>query len=583
VKGSDKLGIQDESGAPFPRSTALVLLALLFLPLTLAAESWTVLVYMAGDNNLWQNAVQDVNDMESVPIPANLNLIVQTDLPAGSPYPGGQRRKISQDSSNQITSTLLASLGEVNSADPTTLNGFIRWGFNRYPAQRRMLVVWGHGDNWFKTPAAKWICPDDGAQALISVAEGELREALQDIPRLDILLFDACSMQSLEVLAEVMDKADHVIGSEELVPATGFPYQTMIPLFTGGAVEGIAADIPLLYLESYEPGGIQNPGGFMIPLTCSAIRTSYLDGFYTRFRDYFFDGPLYAYQIMLNDREYYWEMNTGYNDVDVGELLSSYQGWGGGIDELTQAWENSVAFSGSLNIPLHQVGSAAIWFPYNKQYFDAWWEHYTGLNFAAYRWLSVLNRCYGNPGEPPPGPIAVSHSQVLGSLNLNVTQAPYPDSLWYRLVYQPDEGTGQTQFAYPAFGQEMFSVRIPVQESGTILVYGIDPWGNESLPASVAFAYAPPGLDLQVTPNPVRNGTAAALRWFLPLEDNAISLSIYNSRGQLLWRQELTQAQAGEGIRLFSAIPELDAWGRGVYIAQLKRGRQLRRVKFTIL
>ncbi|NMD12588.1 MAG: hypothetical protein GYA77_03470, partial [Candidatus Cloacimonetes bacterium] len=63
-----------------------------------------MLIHMAGDNNLWQNVIQDVNDMESVDLPANLNLIVQTDLPASSPYPGGSRWKIRRDNSPQITS-----------------------------------------------------------------------------------------------------------------------------------------------------------------------------------------------------------------------------------------------------------------------------------------------------------------------------------------------------------------------------------------------------------------------------------------------------------------------------------------------
>lgn len=55
----------------------------IFLLLPLGAETLTVLGYMAADNNLWQNAVQDIN-MESVQIPDYLQLVVRTDMPATS-------------------------------------------------------------------------------------------------------------------------------------------------------------------------------------------------------------------------------------------------------------------------------------------------------------------------------------------------------------------------------------------------------------------------------------------------------------------------------------------------------------------
>ncbi|HOZ02126.1 MAG TPA: clostripain-related cysteine peptidase, partial [Candidatus Syntrophosphaera sp.] len=169
-----------------------LLLALLYCA-SLCAENWTVLVYMAADNNLWQNAALDVNDMESVDIPSNLKLVVQTDMPDSSPYPGGQRRLIRKDTYPQISSPVLADLGPIDSGDPQTLINFVNWGFQHYPSERKMLVIWGHGDNWFKADEPKWICPDDGSGSLISVCNGELRSALTGIPQLDILLFDACS------------------------------------------------------------------------------------------------------------------------------------------------------------------------------------------------------------------------------------------------------------------------------------------------------------------------------------------------------------------------------------------------------
>ncbi|HPH61918.1 MAG TPA: clostripain-related cysteine peptidase, partial [Candidatus Syntrophosphaera sp.] len=138
------------------RLLLLALWSVLLFPL--GAADWTVLVYMAADNNLWQNAAADVNSMEAAALPANLDLIVQTDMPAGSDHPGGQRRKIRADALPYITSPLLEDLGPIDSGDPQTLQSFINWGFQQYPSQRKMLVIWGHGDNWFKADEGKWIC-----------------------------------------------------------------------------------------------------------------------------------------------------------------------------------------------------------------------------------------------------------------------------------------------------------------------------------------------------------------------------------------------------------------------------------------
>lgn len=563
-----------------------------FFLLPLCADTWTVLVYMAADNNLWQNAAQDVNDMESVPMPGNLNLIVQTDMPANSSYPGGQRRRISQDSSPQITSTLLANLGNIDSGDPQTLKSFINWGFDRYPAQRRMLVVWGHGDNWFKKDELKWICPDDGSQSIISVANGDLKEALTGIPSLDILLFDACSMQSLEVLAEVMHTADYVIGSEELVPAAGFPYQTMIPLFATGNPEQVAEMIPQRYLESYEPGGIQNPGGFTIPLTCSAIRTAALPAFYQMFTDLCIYGISLAPSIVENIRDDLWEMNTAYCDVDIAEFIAScstippdpgIQYW---PYQLLGKWDDCVVFAGNLNIPLiaHPVGSAAIWFPWHRQYFDTWWQQYQKLEFASTQWLRFLNRGLGDT-VPPEVPEISDMTVVLGTLQFRVTQPADPDSLTFNVYLYQDDYQDPQLFTYqPDLSTTSFLARLPVSKSGSVSVNCIDTCGNQSETTSFDYEFSDPDLELLLAPNPVRDRSFASVRWYLPdgLEGK-VELALYNIRGQKVLGRTFQQIEPGEGNWLLSAEGNFHGLGRGIYIIKLNVGNKTIRKKLTIL
>ena len=558
--------------------------ALLF---PLGAADWTVLVYMAADNNLWQNAAQDINAMESVPQPTNLDLIVQSDMPVDSEHPGGQRRKIRPDALPYISSPLLEDLGPIDSGDPQTLKDFINWGFQRYPSQRKMLVIWGHGDNWFKDGETKWICPDEGSQSLISVSEGELQEALTGIPPLDILVFDACSMQSLEVLAEVVDAADLVVGSEELVPVAGFPYQDMIPLFSSDDPEAVAGQISQTYLESYEAGGSQNPGNLSLPITCSAVRTSSLNSFFSAFRDFFLGKSCYWPMGMLPVRSECWEMGTGYNDIDVGELLSRMdeawgETWEPGLGPLKDKWETCVVSSGSLNIA-HEVGSAALWFPANQQYYDGWWNRYAQLEFAQYRWFQILHRVYGPHGQPP-APELVSQGMVLSNLRLELRQPVYPDSLWYIVKPRPWVEGGEAIFIKPEFGQSTFYAWVPVSGPGWLEIEAVNPWGAISDSLYVAYDYAEPGLELLVAPNPVSSRALASAKWYLPEgSTGTVELKLYNSRGQKVLSKSFVQAEPGEGIWLLSAEPEFRKLGRGIFILSLNVGKRSCRLKLAIL
>jgi len=307
--------------------------------------------------------------MESVPQPAGLNLIVQADFPQGA-----ARYKIGQDNSTSITSPVLADLGYIDSGNPNTLNSFIKWGFNRYPAQRKMLVIWSHGNSWYKGNESKWICPDDGAQNLMSISNGDMQIAFAGAPQLDVLLFDACSMQSIEILTEVHPYAYYVIGSEELVPINGFPYETIIPLFEDSFSE-ILDQIPQLYVQSYLPGEGINPGNELWTTTCSAIETLQIPLFNTLYKEFVRKyRNLLASEIMVV-RENCYEMNDGMADIDLKQFLELLSA--NGTPEvllLKQLWNSMVySYDATTPDPLGLgIGTAALWFP------DGWYNFNNG-------------------------------------------------------------------------------------------------------------------------------------------------------------------------------------------------------------
>jgi len=553
-----------------------------------STETWTVLVYMAGDNNLWQNAIQDINDMESATLPANLTLVVQSDLPTTSAYPGGQRRLIRQDSSPDITSPLIQSLGTINSGKAQTLNDFAAWGFNRYPSTRKALFIWGHGNSWFKDDTSKWICPDDDAQDVMHVWDGSLKSAFSGLAYLDILVFDACSMQSLEVLTEVKDAAWRVIGSEMDVPAAGFPYQDFMDWFNGDYnPEQICYGIVDAYIASYQPGGSQNPGGANLQVTCSAIRTSELDTFLGLFSNFAYQYRDRAEELLAL-RSGCWEMNHGFSDVDIYEYFRSVRDntsdpqLAAQADIVINGWYQVRVLEANLNLP-SLVGGAALWFPWHRQYYDGLWTYYHHLEFAQTRWLSLLNRAYGPDETAPYTPTTIACHPSLGSMLLRLKLEIDPDELIVEVSVETSDST--FVYNYPiAYGNSDVTFRVPLHASGIVRSRSIDRAGNYSGTASTSITFNEPPLRLEVHPNPMLATIGGQFRWFIPEGQAGQGLmSIYNIKGQKVLEHDLGYLSAGEGVALPFNWPGFWKLSRGIYLLRFQVGGRHSRAKLTIL
>src|SRR5215813_10933855 len=109
-------------------------------------KSWTFMVYMAGDNNLDPNALQDLREMKRVGSTAAVNVVAQLDRASGHASQRYYLRK-----GGKVSADAVASLGKVNTGDPKKLVDFITWGVKGYPADHYALILWNHGQGWDDT------------------------------------------------------------------------------------------------------------------------------------------------------------------------------------------------------------------------------------------------------------------------------------------------------------------------------------------------------------------------------------------------------------------------------------------------
>ncbi len=100
-------------------------------------DNWTIMIYMDGDNNLEGASLKDMNEIESIAFDnKGINIIVQIDRAEGfddsdGDWMGTRRYEAAPDSNpNQIGSTLLEDLGEVNMGNGSVLADFINYSLS---------------------------------------------------------------------------------------------------------------------------------------------------------------------------------------------------------------------------------------------------------------------------------------------------------------------------------------------------------------------------------------------------------------------------------------------------------------------
>ncbi len=203
-------------------------------------KKWTIMVYLNADNDLEAYGIQDLNEMEAVGSTNDFNIVVQMDRASGYDATNGdwktcRRYYVTKDANTStISSTMISDLGEVDMGSYSTLVSFVDWAKTNYPAEKYFLVLWDHGDGWYKgDEAIKSFSNDNSSGNAIDVSNGEFANALSQIKtklgkNIDLIGFDACLMGMWEVMYIAKDYAGVMVCSEETEGAAGWYYTNFL-------------------------------------------------------------------------------------------------------------------------------------------------------------------------------------------------------------------------------------------------------------------------------------------------------------------------------------------------------------------
>ena len=222
------------------------------------AKKWTVLVYMAAQDNhdLDAHAARDLREMERG-VSGDCHVFVQIKRP----WPQRPHRYEIKDGDSCLVNGIVA---ETNMGAGGTLESFLSWALQhdterQYGTEQYFLVLWGHafGLGFGRDHGDGLSLPElhDALKTFKSTRSGK---------RIELLGANACAMSYAEAAFELKDVADYLVASQIAVPFAGWPYESILkrlPTSADGAALG------RIVVESYVKSFTSSPTDDQVAMT----------------------------------------------------------------------------------------------------------------------------------------------------------------------------------------------------------------------------------------------------------------------------------------------------------------------------
>ena len=209
------------------------------IPPTPSMKEWTIAVYINGRNNVDMFAFTDFNRIETVGSSEKVNVVIEIGRAQGfmegenTPeiWSGVRRYYIIKDpDTTKINSPLIEDRKNADMGSWQEAADFLRWAKTNYPAKKYIFIIWDHG--W------GWIDPIVGSSNLLRgrsishdfttnnyIKTTDLKKIFKKGGRVDLYVSMACFMQMAEVVSEIKDHADFIVGSQEVIQLPSFNWE----------------------------------------------------------------------------------------------------------------------------------------------------------------------------------------------------------------------------------------------------------------------------------------------------------------------------------------------------------------------
>ena len=344
-----------------------LLFALIFSPSAEAVEKkeWTLAVFLNADNNLDRFGVEDQDEMSRVGSSDFLNIVSLIDRERGP----AQINYIEKGNVRKVK-----DMGELDMGDYRQFISFIKYVKKNYPAKHYAITFWNHGSGWKnknENVVVRGISYDDSSNNHITNAQLKvaLREANKILgQKIDIVNFDACLMQMVEVGYACKDYSKFVVASEETEPGKGAPYDDILKgVKKGMNAEAFARHWVKAFCGSYNGGSQGYDESTQSALDCSKFQklVDALNGFaktsmsgkYARgFNSVFRKVQKFSYPENI-DLVHFAELVSSYYKNDEAMQTS--------CKKIKEAADEVIIAEGQTGYSTENAKGIAIYFPYD--------------------------------------------------------------------------------------------------------------------------------------------------------------------------------------------------------------------------
>lgn len=197
-------------------------------------KDWTVLVYMEGRHRLAHSTDLGLNKLEQLGSTGHLHIAVQaTQAPAwqerildNMQSLPTRRYHVQQDQdAKNVSSPVVHEFAGQERLTEDNLADFIAWGQEKFPSKHTMVIIKKHG--------AGFASLSRGEETMAPLSARETEAALKKASektgkKVDVVAFDSCSMQQMEVAYQLRNQASVMTGSQEDILAVTYPYASVV-------------------------------------------------------------------------------------------------------------------------------------------------------------------------------------------------------------------------------------------------------------------------------------------------------------------------------------------------------------------
>lgn len=208
------------------------------------SQTWTVMVYLNGDNDLERYMFEAFNRLELAASNPNIKVFALWDgrsLGDTKEYLVQPDSNLSAISSDYVESVNYWDWNELDMGDPDTLIDFVNRSRVREPADHYFLAIVDHGGGWspdlalsqgrgrwaFGGSGFSWDETNDYHYFSSKDMKAIFRGVAEAGGPIDVVFYDACLMAMLEEVYQIRGGATYVVASENET-WTSFPYDTYL-------------------------------------------------------------------------------------------------------------------------------------------------------------------------------------------------------------------------------------------------------------------------------------------------------------------------------------------------------------------